>query len=181
MFPDFTPKQIASFWSRVARTDDDACWEWQGKRDRNYGVVTVYPNGKARSFRAHRVSYFLHHGSIPEGKLICHHCDNRACCNPSHLYAGSHSDNNHDTFNRGRKKGYLGTRFKGEDHPNRKHPERMARGSRCTQSKLTEAKVKELRERYANGERIEDLAREYGLHKNTPYDIINRKKWRHVL
>jgi hypothetical protein len=44
----------------------------------------------------HQLSYEMNVGPIPEGKFICHHCDNPPCCNPTHLYAGTPKDNVHD-------------------------------------------------------------------------------------
>lgn len=77
----------------------DECWEWSGCRDsQEYGVLT---HG-GRTHRAHRVAYELLVGTIPDGLIICHHCDNPPCCNPNHLYAGTNSENSNDMVSRGR-------------------------------------------------------------------------------
>lgn len=75
------------------------CWVWSGKRIKGkYGAVKS--NGTAHV--AHRLSYEMFVGPIPEGMLVCHHCDNPPCINPDHLFVGSHSDNMKDCFAKGR-------------------------------------------------------------------------------
>jgi len=78
---------------------DSGCWEWVGSMDRNgYGSFSM--NGK--SMGAHRASWLLYEGDIPEGMLLCHKCDNPSCVNPGHLFLGTQSDNMRDAYNKGR-------------------------------------------------------------------------------
>lgn len=98
------------FDSRVERTE--TCWIWTGGRnDKNYGV-TGYQN---RKIGAHRWSYMLHKGPIPDGMYVCHTCDNPPCVNPEHLFLGTHVDNMADAAQKGRF-----TRRKGP-HPDKTH------------------------------------------------------------
>lgn len=183
MFPDFTPKQIASFWNRVDRTADADCWEWQGKRiAKGYGKFIHQQNNVIREFLTHRMAYFLTYGSIPKGKIICHKCDNPACCNPSHLYAGTYSQNNFDTCRRGGKKGkgWNAVRCSGDSHWSHRRPDAVTRGSKVGGSKLTEADVVEIRRRYSSGEKVKALSAEFGIHEMSVYPILQRKTWRHV-
>jgi hypothetical protein len=73
--------------------DSNGCWIWQGgKYAGGYGAFSL------DGFKdyAHRSSYRLYYGEIPEGKIICHRCDVKMCVNPDHLYAGTGSDNMFD-------------------------------------------------------------------------------------
>lgn len=78
------------------------CWLWAGAKDKD-GYGQVKWNGVTCA--AHRVSYELHNGTIPEGKLLMHTCDTPACVRPSHLIAGTQSDNMKDRQEKGRDKG----------------------------------------------------------------------------
>lgn len=90
---------ITRFWARVVKTSKTGCWIWNGELGpRGYGRVKK--NGE--HLMAHRVSYELEYGKIPEGKYVCHHCDQPRCVNPKHLFVGSASDNVIDAIRKGR-------------------------------------------------------------------------------
>ena len=91
---------IDRFWEKVDRRGFDECWLWKGgKTKTGYGGFWT----GERQDMAHRVSYELHYGPIPEGHYVCHHCDNPPCCNPYHLFEGTPTDNVQDMISKGRR------------------------------------------------------------------------------
>ena len=90
------------FWPKIVRRGPDECWEWQAaKSTRGYGKLGA-PGTDAGCEYAHRVSWELHNGPIPDGMHVLHHCDNRICVNPQHLFLGTNLDNILDMRAKGR-------------------------------------------------------------------------------
>lgn len=139
------------FWQKVRKTD--YCWFWRGQVNRGgYGV-----HGK---ILAHRASWLITRGEIPERLKILHHCDNRRCVNPNHLYAGTMMQNMRDMVDRGRAN--------------------KARGEANWIAKLNTERVIEIRRRSAAGEQKASLAREFGVTASCVGSICKRKTWAHV-
>lgn len=75
----------------VQRTDDlFGCWLWTGSLRNGYGQIN---DGTRRTIYAHRIVWEQTYGPIPPGRCICHHCDERRCCRPDHLFLGTRADN----------------------------------------------------------------------------------------
>ena len=79
------------FWGHVNKTDD--CWEWTSALDNDgYGIIQLTQPSRVNR-KAHRISYELSIGSIPEGMTIDHLCRNKKCVNPEHLEAVTAREN----------------------------------------------------------------------------------------
>jgi hypothetical protein len=151
------------FWRYVDKTED--CWLWTGaKTHGGYGVLN---SGRGNSIvRAHRLSWEIHNGPIPEGMDMCHTCDNPSCVNPSHLFLGTPHDNAVDMI------------AKGRDLEGRKN---RARGENHHRAKLTEQQVVDIRAEYAAGDTsTRKLSAKYGISRRSIMFILHRQHWTHI-
>jgi hypothetical protein len=94
-------KEEDRFWRKVSIVPD-GCWNWTASfYPTGYGQFGLRIQGKNSTHTASRIAYVSAIGN-PGDSLVCHICDNRACCRPSHLFLGSHYDNNRDMYEKGR-------------------------------------------------------------------------------
>lgn len=143
------------FWSKVERRNPDECWPWTAAKDKDgYGKFGV----GGRTIRSNRYAYAVTSGEIPHGLFVCHICDNPACCNPGHLWAGTNADNLADKAAKGRAP-------HGSGHPN---------------AKLTERDVVEIKDLLAMGVPTAMVADIFGVVRRTVADISNGNTWGHV-
>jgi len=159
------------FWAKVEKRGTEDCWLWTGgKTVKGYGVFW----NNERFVHAQRFAYELLVGPIPDGMFVCHHCDNPPCCNPKHLFLGTHKDNMRDAVAKGRM-------ASGERHGTHTHPERTARGENSGTAKLNAAQVRVIRLSCAAGTASKAaLARFYGVTETNIRLIVTRKTWKHV-
>lgn len=87
------------FWSKVEKRSSNECWEWKGTLSHGYGYFLIKWR---RAIAAHRMSYVICKGPIPEKIFVCHRCDNPKCVNPNHLFLGTHTDNMQDGWSKDR-------------------------------------------------------------------------------
>lgn len=150
-------KLVQEFWAKVKK--GQGCWEWTAyKNPLGYGRI-----GNARTnkwFMAHRLSYEINVGPIPDGLCVLHTCDNPGCVRPGHLFLGTREDNNHDRH------------LKGRDRP--------AKGERHGRSKITDGDVREMRRLHKLGWAIPALATRFDISKSQVSGILSRRYWRHI-
>ena len=157
----------ARFWAKVDRRGDGECWPWLGAQSREYGQFWC-----GGCLTAHRIAWELTHGAIPNGLLVLHRCDNPPCCNPAHLWLGTHADNAADRQAKGR--GAVG-----DANGARSRPERRARGERNGKAKLTAGDVRAIRT-LAGALSLGALATRFAVSPRTVDGVIRRRLWRHV-
>lgn len=153
-------EEITSFLGKVSQSGAGGCWLWKAYRsDKGYGRLRF----RGKGHMAHRVSYTLFSGTIPEGLNVCHKCDNPPCVNPAHLFVATQKENVDDMIKKGRKV--------------------VARGEDAGLAKLTLEQVEFVIKNYRPKHREFSgaaLARQFGVTKACIHDIIRRKSWRHT-
>jgi hypothetical protein len=157
------PKALLhKFLDRLAFGMSD-CWYWNGSIDNlGYGRFGS-AEAETGEIKTHRISWVLFNGRpIPAGKMVLHSCDIRNCVNPEHLSLGDQLENMGDMVRRGRHKV---TPMFGEDNP---------------QAKLTNEKVRAIREDRAKGMSHSALANKYGVAQMTINRAVNGKTWRNT-
>lgn len=108
------------FWDGVSISQTSDCWEWIGPTNHFYGKIWVAI--AQRGVMAHRTSYLLNIGEIPDGMKVCHRCDNPPCVNPEHLFLGTQLDNVRDMISKGRRaKSKIGDWNRAKTHCPRGH------------------------------------------------------------
>lgn len=156
------------FWLQVDKTPGHGpqgeCWHWTGCCS-PYGKIFV--GGKR--VLAHRFSYELHFGEIPNGNgyhgtCVCHRCDNPKCVNPDHLFLGTHKANVDDRNEKGRQS-------KGPAH------QALRQGQRHPQAKLTNEQVLAIR---ADRRLYREIATDFAIAESTVCNLKRGYRWPHL-
>ena len=145
-------------FSRVSK-QPSGCWDFTGSRNRR-GYGSIYSHDHRKHIRAHRASWYLSHGEVPPGVLVCHKCDNPSCVNPEHLFLGTRRDNVRDMLEKGRS-----------------FDRRAAMIGERRAAKLNWEKVREIRRLAENGCHVKTLAQEYGVTPANIRAILRGKTW----
>ena len=146
------------------------CHIWLGGLDKD-GYGQAHMNN--RNIRAHRLSFLLANGSIPNGAVIMHTCDTPSCVNPDHLRAGSNQDNFADMIQKNRHRV-----ISGEMHYMHKNPAARS-GENCPSSKLTPQALTEIRELLNAGVTQSKIAKLHGVSRTCISAISTGRNWKH--
>ena len=145
------------FWEKVNKCDPNECWEWQAALNSNgYGHFQLGTLSKPRVVRANRVAFVIAYGNTELN--ILHSCNNPACCNPLHLYAGTQNDNMKQSVKEGR----------------------SSRGEKCNTAKLTEADIMSIRNLYSKGWLQREIAVKYKISQSQVSHICTHSNWKHI-
>jgi DNA-directed RNA polymerase subunit K/omega len=159
--PTGSPKAIAF------KEIESGCFEVTSHKANSWGYPAKRIDNKQTRLSRHIWQECF--GEIPDGMFVLHHCDNRMCINPEHLFIGTQMDNMHDMISKGRQ----------GDSRNHNPKSGESNGS----SKLTEQAVREIRKRHIAGDRrngTHALAREFNVKLGTICFVVQRKTWKGV-
>ena len=133
------------------------CWCWTASAaGKGYGQIKI--PGTRRQIYAHRLSYMIHYGEIPEGMYVCHVCDNPLCVKPTHLFLGTCEDNLQDM----------------------KRKDRHLCGAKNKRAKLTEEQVRHMHILNIQGVSQGKIASVYPVAQQTVCKILRGESWEHV-
>lgn len=153
-------KAVHFSWDKVAVGQESECWPWTGALNRwGYGACQM----DGRQMNASRAAWFEREGALTDWQQVLHRCDNPACCNPKHLFIGTHLDNMRDR----KAKGRYNTALRGEAHPRHN-------------AKLTPELVLEARRLYAEGVSQSEIGRRWKLHSSVISRAVRGENWGHV-
>lgn len=145
---------VERFYTKIDRSSNN-CWIWKGRKTKGgYGNVDIIHDGKWRGINAHRLSYLLIHGEVPDNIHVCHSCDNPPCCRPDHLWLGTFEENMQDAIDKGRK-----------DNTGEKNGRRKINWETVNEIRACKDKTRN------------ELAKEYGLKKMQVGNIIRNISW----
>lgn len=144
------------FWGKVKIALPDECWEWQASTNAyGYGQIAI----NKRPFAAHRIAWEIENGKINMGLFVLHKCDNRLCCNTTHLFLGTQKDNMKDKYEKNRN----------------------PRGVDLPFSKLSENDVLTIRGKIKLGLSQRDLASKFNMSQTAISKIVRRETWKHLV
>lgn len=153
------------FWRFVDRSQfsPGGCWMWTGGNNGKYGVMGVGGKNGVQRY-AHRLSWTMDNGDIPDGLHVLHRCDNPPCVNPAHLFIGTVRDNALDKSRKGRHWMQLnGDKSAADANPN---------------AVLDWVRVHEIRRLHSAGASAKGLGKTFGVGRTTIGHIVHRRTWK---
>lgn len=149
------------FDARYIPEPNSGCWLWTGAMfEEGYGHFSSKMCGCSWVEGAHRVSWQIHHGAIPEGLFVCHHCDTPICVNPDHLFLGTSGENTRDAV--------------------RKNRMNRPFGEESNSVKITSADVMEILRLHESGFNSVQIAAKFPINDQSVRNIIRGKTWGHL-
>jgi HNH endonuclease len=146
---------LDKFWSKVNKTK--TCWLWTAMKNVfGYGELWTGKKPNRKRKLAHRISWELRFGKIPEGLGVLHKCDVRNCVNPEHLFLGTFLDNMKDKLSKGR----------------------QAKHERSGMARLTEKNVSEIRSLYSSGLKQHEIAKQFKINQGQISRIVRFEAWK---
>lgn len=159
---------MEAFSTKYEPVPESGCWIWIGACNGRYGLLWRPPGFSM----AHRISYELHVGPVPDGMYVCHSCDVTLCVNPNHLFLGTQTDNMRDMMRKGRKRISLATGRHGNH----------ARGEESGANKYPSDVIEAVREMYDSKActNIAAIARHFHISESHARRIVHRQTWLHL-
>jgi hypothetical protein len=152
-----TLEVVERFHEKWTMDEATGCWIWTGAlAGKGYGEMKI-PNTRQQIY-AHRLSYLIHCGEIPEDILVCHSCDNPPCVKPSHLFFGKQADNLADM----------------------KDKDRHLYGEKNSKAKLTDEKVRRIHQLFQSSMSQGKIASSFGVAQTTVWKILHGQSWNHI-
>lgn len=143
------------FWNKVDVSSLDVCWNWKASKVfGGYGRMGI----DSHLYLAHRISWEIQNGNIPEGMMVLHKCDNPACCNPTHLFLGTQETNIRDMVSKNR----------------------QVNGEGVRRSKLSSKSVIKIRALLKLGKSTTELGKLFNVNRATISKVGSRKLWNWV-
>jgi len=155
---------LEEIFSNCTLDNKTGCWNWSRAIEPHSGYGAVKFQGK--KMNTHRVVWILLYGELDRDILVCHHCDNKKCINPEHLFAGTYSDNMQDCKQKGRLVVPVGVK--------------LMRGEKNIGAKLTENDVVEIKKCLINGDKQIDIAKDYNVTRYAISKIATGNTWKHI-
>jgi hypothetical protein len=146
------------FFTKLTGEPNSGCWLWMGTLNHK-GYGEFYFSPEHGIVMAHRASWAIHNGPVPEGMCVLHRCDVRSCVNPTHLFLGTVADNNRDMMAKGR------------------HVAHRPKGVSNGRAKITEAQALEIKR---SQEPAPVISAQYGISQSMVSQIRSGHCWKHL-